>query len=201
MSTTRRRTTGSPTGLARKELIVSAAAKVFSEKGFSLATVRDIADEASMLSGSLYYYFDSKEAMVEEVLTGYLELAASAYRHAAEDNEDAVAALRELIAQALRGLVQHRAEVTILQNDWHYVRDLSTVAQSMTEVERTWLETIQRGVDDGVFRSDINVRMVYRTIMGAIQAVIRWFDPDGEVSADEVIAVQTSILLDGLRTD
>lgn len=199
MSTTRRRSTGSPTGVARKELILRSAAKVFSEKGFSSATVRDIADEADMLSGSLYYYFDSKEAMAEEVLVDYLDSMIRGYHIAVEEADSPSAALENLMAHALRGLVDNREEVTILQNDWHYVRPMTGIADRQRQVEKVWLETIQAGIDSGTLRGDFDARMLYRTIMGAIQAVIRWFDPRGKVAIDKVIDVQTSILLDGVR--
>lgn len=199
MSTTRRRSTGSPTGLARKELIVRSAAKVFAEKGFSSATVRDIADEAQILSGSLYYYFDSKEAMVEEVLVSYLDEMVRGYHLAIEEAETPALALEQLIRTALLGLVDNREQVTILQNDWHYVGPMAGIAERQHSIEKVWLETIQRGIDEGALTSDFDARMVYRTIMGAIQAVIRWFDPRGKVGIETVIAVQTAILLDGVR--
>jgi AcrR family transcriptional regulator len=186
--------------VARKELIMRAAAKVFSEKGFSAATVRDIADEADMLSGSLYYYFDSKEAMVEEVLVEYLDTIIRGYDEAVTEAEGPVDALEQLVARALRGLVENRQHVTILQNDWHYVRPMKGIAERQQRVEKLWLETIQQGIDAGVIRDDIDARMIYRTVMGAIQAVIRWFNPRGRVSIDRVIEVQTAILLNGIRT-
>jgi AcrR family transcriptional regulator len=186
--------------VARKELIMRAAAKVFSEKGFSAATVRDIADEADMLSGSLYYYFDSKEAMVEEVLVGYLDTIIRGYDAAVAKAEGPVDALEQLVACALRGLVENRQHVTILQNDWHYVRPMKGITDRQHQVEKVWLETIQQGIDAGVIRDDIDARMIYRTIMGAIQAVIRWFNPRGRVGIDRVIEVQIAILLNGIRT-
>jgi TetR/AcrR family transcriptional regulator, cholesterol catabolism regulator len=200
VSTTRRRSTGSPTGLARKELIVRAAAKVFAEKGFSSATVRDIADEAEILSGSLYYYFDSKEAMVEEVLVSYLDEMVRSYDAAVAEASSPAEALERLIEEALRGLVDNREQVTILQNDWHYVRPMQGIAERQHAVEKVWLETIQQGIDAGALRGDFDARMLYRTIMGAIQTVIRWFDPRGKVGIDTVIAVQKAILLDGIRS-
>ena len=42
--------------------------RLFAEKGFRNTTVRDIADAAGILSGSLYHHFDSKESMVDEIL-------------------------------------------------------------------------------------------------------------------------------------
>ncbi|MDP3968723.1 MAG: TetR/AcrR family transcriptional regulator [Nocardioides sp.] len=200
MGSKRRRSTGSPTGVARKEVIIRAAATVFAEKGFSNATVRDIADEADMLSGSLYYYFDSKEAMIEEVLATYLDLTVTGYQRAADELENPAEALHELISLALRGVVQYRSEVTILQNDWHYIRPIASIARRQREVEEIWLSTLDRGTKAGVFRGDLDTRMVYRTLMGAIQAVIRWYDPRGKVTVDEVIAVQSSVLLDGIRS-
>ena len=56
---------------------VRAAASVFAEKGYHGASTRDIAERLGIKQGSLYYYFDSKEAALEEVclygLTQYVE--------------------------------------------------------------------------------------------------------------------------------
>lgn len=200
MGATRRRSTGSPTGVARKEEIVRAATKTFAEKGFANATVRDIAYEAEILSGSLYYYFNSKEEMVAEVLSAYLDITVAGYRRAVEEANDPVEAFKELIRVALHGVVQHRDEVTILQNDWHYVGPLKVIASRQREVEQIWLEVIEQGVAVGAFRSDLGTRMIYRTVLGAIQTVIRWFDPQGENTVDDVIDIQCSIFLDGVRS-
>ena len=51
----------------RRGEVLDAAAAVFAEKGFHEATTRDIADRLGLLPGSLYYYFDSKEAAFVEV--------------------------------------------------------------------------------------------------------------------------------------
>ncbi len=46
---------------------------MFAEQGLRTTTVRDIADSAGILSGSLYHHFDSKESMVDEILRGFLD--------------------------------------------------------------------------------------------------------------------------------
>ncbi len=199
VTTTRRRSAGSPAGVARKEVIIRAAAKVFAENGFSVATVRDVADEADMLSGSLYYYFDSKESIAEQVLGEYFEMQIRAYERALEGAENPVERIERLLAEALRSTVTHREHLMILQNDWQYVVQMAGIAESQAKIEKIWLQTIQDGIDSGELRDDIDARMVYRTILGAVQAVIRWFDPRGRVSIDQVIAIQTAIFLDGVR--
>lgn len=51
--------------LARRNEILDAATKVFSEKGFHAATLDDIAETAEISKGSIYIHFDSKEAMID----------------------------------------------------------------------------------------------------------------------------------------
>jgi AcrR family transcriptional regulator len=195
----RRRSTGSPTGLARKDRIMKAAAKVFAERGFSNATVRDIADEADMLSGSLYYYFQSKEEIVEEVLADYLDLMLRNYTEALDGAESPGSALKQLIAVALRGVVDKSDHVKILQNDYHYVGVMARIQERERKVERIWLNTIDSAMASGEIRDDFDARMIFRTFMGAVLAVIRWFDPKGRVKIDQIITIQTSILFDGVK--
>ena len=65
---TQDKTTGRPGAAAR---IVSAAADLFAEGGYHAATMRDIADSASVLVGSIYNHFDDKEAVFQAALTHY----------------------------------------------------------------------------------------------------------------------------------
>src|ERR1700710_218136 len=53
---------------SRRDELLTIAAGLFAERGFKNTTVRDIADAAGILSGSLYHHFDSKESMVDELL-------------------------------------------------------------------------------------------------------------------------------------
>ena len=79
----------SPTELAPERIrkgertrtrILDAAADVLARKGYAAATLTEIASVAKMQAGSLYYHFDSKDAIVEEVLAVGLEHARDAIR-------------------------------------------------------------------------------------------------------------------------
>lgn len=52
----------------RREQILDAAMRVFAQKGFARATNRDVAREAGITTGLIYYYFENKEALLKEVL-------------------------------------------------------------------------------------------------------------------------------------
>ena len=52
----------------RREQIIDAAMRAFSQKGFTRATNKDIAREASITPGLIYYYFESKEALLKAII-------------------------------------------------------------------------------------------------------------------------------------
>src|SRR3978361_1185148 len=67
-------------GPSRRDELLGIAAELFAEHGFNNTTVRDIADGAGILSGSLYHHFDSKESMVDEILRDFLDHLFGQYR-------------------------------------------------------------------------------------------------------------------------
>lgn len=195
----RRRSTGSRAGVARKEVILKAAAQVFAEKGFAAATVRDIADEADMLSGSLYYYFDSKESMIQEIVVGYLTPLVGVYANALEGLTTSLEKIEAMVSVGLASLVGNREELMIVHNEWAHVRHLAPIAELQRAVDALWMEVITEGVESGEIRGDYPAKLVYRTIMGGLESVIRWFDPEGPSSLEMITKLQVDLLFDGLR--
>jgi AcrR family transcriptional regulator len=78
--------TPSPPPATRRDELLELAAEMFAERGLRATTVRDIADAAGILSGSLYHHFSSKEEMVDEALRSFLDwgLAEKAQAQAAQ---------------------------------------------------------------------------------------------------------------------
>src|ERR1700761_228 len=81
----------------RQREIIDAAAKIFHRKGYSETTVQDIADAVGILKGSLYYYIDSKEDLLFQMLL--------------EVHEDAKVIVKETAALDLSALERLRVYV------------------------------------------------------------------------------------------
>ncbi|MDX6327302.1 MAG: hypothetical protein QOK15_3656, partial [Nocardioidaceae bacterium] len=61
---------------ARDREVIEAAVKIFWAKGYANTSVQDVADALGMLKGSLYYYIDSKERLLEKIFDdSHLELS------------------------------------------------------------------------------------------------------------------------------
>jgi AcrR family transcriptional regulator len=198
-----RRGTRPADGSGRREYLVKLAAEIFARKGFQATTVREIAREAGILSGSLYHHFDSKESIVDEVLSTFLRDLLARYRAVL----DAGGEPREVVAAMVRigfeALVPHRAAITVMQNDWNYLRSLpgdrfGYLVAAEEEVERMWVEQIRRGQAEGRFRADVDPKLTYRMIRDTIWVTVRWFRPDGPLDAAALADNFIAILFDGL---
>nr|WP_308169805.1 TetR/AcrR family transcriptional regulator [Acrocarpospora catenulata] len=187
----------------RREHLVRLAAELFARKGFQATTVREIAEEAGILSGSLYHHFDSKESIVDEVLRTFLEDLVARYRVAIQSGSDARTVLAEMVRIGFSTLEPHRAAVTVMQNDWNYLRSLPDnrfdyLVKAEDEVERMWIEQIKRGQAAGQFRGDVDPKLTYRMIRDTIWVAVRWFRPGGRLNPAGLAEHYVKVLFDGL---
>jgi TetR/AcrR family transcriptional regulator, cholesterol catabolism regulator len=184
----------------RRADVVRLAGELFAEKGFRATTVREIADAAGILSGSLYHHFDSKESIGDEILSGFLNDVLAAYRSAVAEADDPRDAVERIVRTSSHTLARHRAALTMLQNDWNYFSTQPRFAymrKDLREIERIWITQLERGVAAGLFRADLNVRITYRLLrdilwlpMSALQA--------GGFGTDEVVDSFLTLLFGGI---
>lgn len=194
-----------PSGAAseRREHLVKLAAELFARKGFQATTVRQIAQEAGILSGSLYHHFDSKESIVDEVLSTFLDDLIARYRTAVQAGADPRAVLTEMVRIGFGTLEPHRAAITVMQNDWNYLRQFERfnyLVKAEEEVEQIWVSQIRAGQAAGQFRADVDPKLTYRMIRDTIWVAVRWFRPNGRLNTTALAEHYITVLFDGLAT-
>ncbi|CAM5687981.1 TetR/AcrR family transcriptional regulator OS=Streptomyces alboniger OX=132473 GN=CP975_30855 PE=4 SV=1 [Streptomyces alboniger] len=102
---------------ARRRELLDTAAEVFADQGYNATTVRKIADHAGMLAGSLYYHFDSKESMLEEILRTFLDELWDGYDTVLGADLGPRETLEALVTESFREIDRHRAAVAIYQKE------------------------------------------------------------------------------------
>ncbi|MFC4059310.1 TetR/AcrR family transcriptional regulator [Planomonospora corallina] len=200
-----KRAASSGSASERRDHLVKLAAELFARKGFQATTVREIAEEAGILSGSLYHHFDSKETIVDEVLSTFLHDIVGRYRTALEKGGDPRTILSEMVRIGFSTLEPHRAAITVMQNDWNYLRSLpgdrfDYLVKAEDEVESMWVEQIKRGQAAGQFRPDVDPKLTYRMIRDTIWVTVRWFRPGGRLDTAALAEHYVAVLFDGLAT-
>jgi AcrR family transcriptional regulator len=196
---------GSPTGATttRRDELLAIAARLFAERGFKNTTVRDIADAAGILSGSLYHHFDSKEAMVDELLDSFQKELWQQYDAIESSERTPREKLEAVVRASFDAIDQHHSEVAIFQTDAAYLATFDRFAyleERNTRFRDLWTGLLTEGVASGELRSDLNVELVYRFLRDTVWVAVRWYRPGGELSPAQVADQYLHILLDGIST-
>lgn len=193
--------TGAASGATRREELLSIAGGLFAERGLRSTTVRDIADTAGILSGSLYHHFDSKEAMVDELLRDFLDALFDRYRAIVAENLSAASTLRQLVIASFEAIDERHTAVAIYQNEARHLAlqpRFGYIKDRNIEFRELWESVLRRGVADGDFRSDLDVELVYRFLRDTVWVAVRWYRPGGAKPVDEIADQYLSVVLDGI---
>ncbi|WP_072686939.1 TetR/AcrR family transcriptional regulator [Rhodococcus marinonascens] len=187
----------------RRAELLEIAAGLFAERGLRATTVRDIADAAGILSGSLYHHFDSKESMVDEILRGFLDDLFGKYREIVASERDNRAMLEALVTTSYEAIDASHSAVAIYQDEVkHLVANerFAYLSELKTEFREMWMGVLEAGVKDGSFRPDIDIELAFRFLRDTAWVSVRWYRPGGSVTVDTVAKQYLSIVLDGLAS-
>ena len=197
-----RASTGSSTeSPTRRSELLRIAAELFATKGFKNTTVRDIAEASGILSGSLYHHFDSKESMIDEVLSTFQEELFGKYDEILASDEDARAKLERAVRVSFEAIDQHPHEVAIFQNEADYLGGFERfgyLAERNAQSRNVWTTLLTEGVETGVLRPDLNIELTYRFIRDTVWVAVRWYRPGRDRTVQEVADQYLAILFDGI---
>lgn len=171
-----------PTPSQAKRRILDAAARLFRTRGFARSTVRELAEEVGILSGSLFHHFKSKDeilfAVMEEVIIDMDACLADRLAMARNSEER----IRTLIRNQLEFTHGLRADATaVLVHEWNA---LSSEGQTVLLERRRryfdrWHEVFAEARTQGLIGVDPTV--LQQLLHGAVVWTGYWYDPNGEM--------------------
>ncbi|NPC98644.1 TetR/AcrR family transcriptional regulator [Nocardioides sp. zg-DK7169] len=188
-------------GSNRRSELLAIAAQLFATRGYSQTTVRDIADEAGILSGSLYHHFDSKEAMLGEILQGFLEGLYAQYAEVVGQDVTAREKFDGLVRSSFRTMHEQQHAVALYQNEYAVTANLpgfDFVTRTSRSIEAVWLEVLEAGRQSGDFRPNLEMKIVYRLLRDAMWSTVRWYNPRGKLRHEKLAEQYLELIHSGL---
>src|SRR5438270_1850098 len=185
-----------------RERLLDAAAKVFRDKGYAGARLADIAERAGMHTPGVYYYFPSKEDLVEEVLRvgvaracGYVQQRVAALPAGSSALDRLRAAIEAHVLMVLEIGDYTSANIRIFGQVPDDVRTRHLADQrAYGSVWRALLEGAQTA---GELRPDLDLSVVRMLILGALNWTVEWYRP-GAQTATEVAREATAMIREGI---
>lgn len=188
----------------RREQILAIAARLIARRGYSATTVRDIADEAGILSGSLYHHFTSKDAILKEILQDFMTNLCSRFEEIVVEDGTPREVLDKLIAHAFDTIERQPDAVGLYQNELSFLAklpDFDFVPEYSLRIEEIWLNQLREGQRQGVFRESLDTNVMYRFIRDAIWSTVAWYRPGRGYTAADLTENFIDLMHQGLLAD
>jgi AcrR family transcriptional regulator len=183
---------------ARRLEILRRAAEVFRAKGYHGAGMREIADGLGLAPGALYYYFRSKEDLLQACQELSLERLVAGGRRIAREARPAPERLRDLVAMHLD------LTLDVLGGSAAHVQFQALPAARLEPVlrrrdlyERIVRGVIEDGIRDGAFRA-VDAKLASMALLGALNWTVVWWRPGGSWTPRDLTAGVADLFLAGL---
>jgi TetR/AcrR family transcriptional regulator, fatty acid metabolism regulator protein len=154
----------------KREAILRAAISVFARAGYFNAKVADIAREAGVADGTVYLYFKSKEEILHSIFDRSVDEALDAARKRVEQLSDPGEKLRQIAHMHLERLGADRDLAVVFQVELRgstkFMEQFS--AAGFAEYLALIRSTFEEGQRAGLFRADLNARVVAKVLFGAL---------------------------------
>ncbi|HFD40111.1 MAG TPA: TetR/AcrR family transcriptional regulator [Anaerolineae bacterium] len=188
----------------RRQQILEAALAVFTRKGFNAAKVSDVAAQAGVSQGTIYWYFDSKEDLLQGALLFFFENLDQEIASALEQATTAGGRLRALI-QSMAALADEAKELhTLFLEFWASSSRRAEASRLWTEMLRQdkdlVVQIIEAGVQSGEFRP-VDAEALTWALMAAYDGLAIYLMLMPDLDLERVSRAVTETLLAGLTRE
>jgi TetR/AcrR family fatty acid metabolism transcriptional regulator len=185
----------------KREAILRAATRVFARNGYFNSKVADIAREADVADGTVYLYFKSKEEILHSIFDQNMAEAIAAGKLLIEKLSDPGEKLRRIAMLHLERLGADRELAVVFQVELRgstkFMQEFS--AAGFGEYLGLLRQTFAEGQRSGVFRKDLNAKLVSKILFGALdEMATNWIISKRNYKLEPMADVVMDVFLNGV---
>jgi AcrR family transcriptional regulator len=184
---------------AKMQLLLRHAARVFAEKGFEGASMRDISRASRVSLAGLYYYFESKQKILYQIQIQAFSSLLQQLEERLERTADPVERLRELVKNHISYFLSHPWETKVLAHEEDVL--VEPFRREVADIKRRYYQ-VSQGVFHGLSgdgRGDrVKERVAILSLFGMMNWVYKWYNPKVDPPADRLADMISAIFLRGV---
>ena len=183
----------------KRKQIRKIATKLFVEKGFENTTTRDIANAAGINKAALYYYFDSKEELLYQILDDTVRIGLERIR----EIEGSKISLKEKLTAVTDMYTRYYAFDTdmmkLLVHDQKSLRPEHK--EKLDRLQKDYVKVFVKILEDLKKRGeilDIDTTVCAFAFFGMVHWAYRWYNPGGRIKPDQLAEIFNRIFTNGI---
>jgi len=202
LATPRRTAAARERANGKYEAILRAAIKVFAGAGFFNSKVADVAREAGVADGTVYLYFKNKDDILVSIFNYYMEEALAAGKARLAETDDPIEKLTRIVHAHLERLGRDRNLAIVFQvelrSSTKFMEQFS--ATKVAEYLEMIRSVIEEGQRRGVFRQELNPKIVSKVLFGALdEMATNWVLSRKRYSLASTAEPVLDVFLNGLK--
>lgn len=188
-------------GLSTRVAITDVAVRLFSERGYTGTTMRDIAEAVGVLPGSLYAHIESKETLLLEIVSHGIAQFLAIEKSLEGSRESAEVLLRRAIRGHIEVVVKDPERSLVVFHQWRFLSEpnLASAIAMRRRYANGFVKIVNAGKTEGVFSPRLDTRIAVFGILGALNWIPEWYSADGPSDAAQIADQLAAALLYGLR--
>ena len=184
--------------------IIKESIDLFDKKGFSKTSIQDIVDTIGVTKGTFYYYFKSKQELLMDIHLNYIKELLSEQEVILNDEYlSSKVKMNKLTYLIIKNIKVHGKSARVFNREFRHLDDkqLRLINDYRKEFRINLQRLLGEGIEKGEFRNDLRSDIVIFGILGMVNRSYNWYDPDGEVSEEELVSTYMDIILNGIKKD
>lgn len=183
----------------RKTEIITVAAKLFKEKGYSAVTMRDIAQAMDIKAASLYNHIKSKQEILVLIIIEIAEEFTTTMDEVVNSSETTIKKVERIIQLHIDITLLDADALACLNNDWMHLADeqLAYFIKMREDYEENFRTIVKKGIADSEIKN-LNLEVIIFSILSTLRTLYLWYgkkkSPDPAVLKSNMIQV----LLNGI---
>jgi TetR/AcrR family transcriptional regulator, cholesterol catabolism regulator len=185
----------------RKDVIITKAAKLFREKGFSATSMRDLAEHVGVEAASLYNHISSKAEILQEIC---FKVANNFTTHIesvdANPEKTAIEKIQDILRFHIRQMLDNYEEVYVSDREWKHLTD--PYLSNMQTQRRAYRQRIASIIEEGIRKEEIkaiDAPTAVLIMLHAVSGIESWHRSKRKIPGEMLEDNMVQILVDGLR--
>lgn len=184
----------------KKEIIIEKAARLFREKGFGAASMRDIAETVGVEAASLYNHIQSKSEILQAICFKVANEFISHLEEVERSNQSTLSKMETIIRVHIRMMLEQYEYVYISDHEWRHLPEpyLSNFLNQRRSYRKRLSDVIEEGIHKNEMKN-IEPYVAVLTILSAISGIESWQRSRKSTSAETLETNMVKYLIEGLK--
>jgi len=183
----------------KKQEIYREAARLFMQKGYNAASMRDLAEMVNLKASSLYSHIGSKEEILIKICFDNAHRFTEGMDKVEKMDCSAASKIETLLKLHIRTAIEETTAVTVFNDEWRHLSEpfLSDFILMRKDYENRFRKIIKEGITEGSLQN-LNPEVMLYSLLNSVHWLHKWYKPEGKIKAEELEKDIIKLLMRGV---